>query len=198
MRIRRSACRLFSTFSKSQRATSNSVSLNSIKELHAQLIRTQMHIDPFSISEVIKHYALSPQYLHKAHFVFNQIQGPTLFVWNHMIHGLSRSDRPNDAIHFYNTIYKEVLDLFREMQAVNVRADSLTMMKVILASSCLSEWETADDLVKYIDEHGVVVDIYLGNTLIDIKQVRFGSHPQPPTNFQAHKTTLPNFSPRRY
>ncbi|KAG7014794.1 Pentatricopeptide repeat-containing protein, mitochondrial, partial [Cucurbita argyrosperma subsp. argyrosperma] len=261
MKIPRSVCRLFSTFTetfKSQRATSYSGSLSSIKELHAQLIRTQMHTDPSSISQVIKHYALSPPYLHKAHFVFNQIQGPTLLVWNHMIHGLSKSHRPNDAIHFYNSMYyqgingsnltfifvfkacarvsdvgqgqkvhvhamklgfesylfvsnalihmygcfgelaiarkvfdgmperdvvswnslicgycqfnryKEVLDLFREMQAVNVSADSLTMMKVILACSFLSEWEMADYLVKYIDEHGVVVDVYLGNTLIDM------------------------------
>ncbi|XP_038902389.1 pentatricopeptide repeat-containing protein At2g22410, mitochondrial-like [Benincasa hispida] len=255
MKSPRSACRLFSTFSDSQRATSNSASLNSIKKLHGQLIRTQMHVDPSSIFEVIRYYALSPQYLHKAHFVFNQIQEPTLLVWNQMIHGLSKSYRPNDAIHFYNTMYykgikgshltfiflfkacarvdvgqgqmvhvramklgfesylfvsnalihmytgfrelamarklfdgmperdviswnsiiygyyqfnryKEVLDLFREMQAVNVRADSLTMMKAILASSFLSEWETADYLVKYIDEHRIVVDIYLGNTLI--------------------------------
>ncbi|TYK22272.1 pentatricopeptide repeat-containing protein [Cucumis melo var. makuwa] len=217
-----------------------------------------MHIDPSSISEVIKHYALSPQSLPKAHLVFNQIQRPTLLVWNHMIHGLSKSDRPNDAIYFYNTMYykgiqgnhltliflfkscarvsdvrqgqmvhlhsmklgfgsylfvsnalihtyvcfgelamaqkvfdgmlerdvvswnsiicgyyqfnrfKKVLDLFREMQAINVRADSLTMMKAISASCFLSEWEMGDYLVKYIDEHGVVVDLYLGNTLIDM------------------------------
>ncbi|XP_011651133.1 pentatricopeptide repeat-containing protein At2g22410, mitochondrial [Cucumis sativus] len=258
MQIPRSFCRLFSTFSKSQRAISNSTSLNSIKELHAQLVRAQMHIDPSSISEVIKHYALSPQSLPKAHFVFNQIQRPTLLVWNHMIHGLSKSDRPNDAIHFYNTMYykgiqgshltfiflfkscarvsdvrqgqmvrvhsmklgfesylfvsnalihmyvcfgelamaqkvfdgmlerdvvswnsiicgyyqfnrfKKVLDLFREMQAINVRADSVTMMKAISATCFLSEWEMGDYLVKYIDEHGVVVDLYLGNTLIDM------------------------------
>lgn len=89
--------------------------------------------------------------------VFDEMQERDVVSWNSIICGYCQFNR-----------YKEVLDLFREMQAVNVRADSLTMMKVILASSCLSEWETADDLVKYIDEHGVVVDIYLGNTLIDM------------------------------
>uniref|UniRef100_A0A9I9ECA2 Pentatricopeptide repeat-containing protein n=1 Tax=Cucumis melo TaxID=3656 RepID=A0A9I9ECA2_CUCME len=120
MKIPISFCRPFSTFSNSQRPISKSTSLNSIKELHAQLVRAQMHIDPSSISEVIKHYALSPQSLPKAHL------------------------------------------------AINVRADSLTMMKAISASCFLSEWEMGDYLVKYIDEHGVVVDLYLGNTLIDM------------------------------
>ncbi|XP_022140925.1 pentatricopeptide repeat-containing protein At2g22410, mitochondrial-like [Momordica charantia] len=261
MKFSRSVFRLFSTFSetsKSQRTTNCSISLSSIKELHAQLIRTQMHTDPSSISEVIKYYALSPPFLHKAHFVFNQIQRPTFLIWNHMIRGLSKGDRPTDAIHFYNSMYcqglhgnnltfifvfkacarvsdvergqkvhvhamklgfesylfvsnalihmyacfgeldiarkmfdgmperdvvswnsiicgycqfngfKEVLNLFREMQAINVKADSLTIMKVVLACSFLSEWEMADHLVKYIDENSVVVDIYLGNTLIDM------------------------------
>lgn len=89
--------------------------------------------------------------------VFDEMLEKDVVSWNSIICGYCQFNR-----------YKEVLDLFREMQAVNVKADSLTMMKVVLACSFLREWEMADYLVKYIDVNGVVVDIYLGNTLIDM------------------------------
>ncbi|PON69926.1 Tetratricopeptide-like helical domain containing protein [Parasponia andersonii] len=234
------------------------MSMNSIKELHALLIRANLHKDPYSISQVIKAYALSPPTLHKAHLVFDQIERPTLLVWNNMIRGLSQSDQPSEAMHMYSRMFrqglignnltfiyvlkacarvsdvfhgqkvrihalklgfetylfvgnalihmyascgelgsaqkvfdemterdlvswnslicgytkwnrfKEVLDLFEAMLAANVRPDSVTMMKVILACSYVGQYETADSLVKYIEENHVGTDVYLGNTIIDM------------------------------
>ncbi|GMY07065.1 pentatricopeptide repeat-containing protein At2g22410, mitochondrial-like [Fagus crenata] len=204
MKLTGSISRLFSTYTttqKSERVAKNSISLNPIKELHAHLFRTHLYTDPSSVSAVIKSYALYPPTLPKAHFVFNQIEWPTLLVWNHMIRGLTQSEQPSDAICFYNRMYhqglagdnltlifvfkacarvsdivhgkkcnrfKEVLGLFKAMQAEHVKADKVTMMKVILACSYLSEWEIADSMVKYIEENHVVVDAYLGNTMIDM------------------------------
>ncbi|KAL5567788.1 hypothetical protein UlMin_024363 [Ulmus minor] len=244
--------RLFCTFTSSQQ------SHNSIKELHAHLIRTHLHKDTFLISEVIRFYARSPSNLDKAHFVFDQIERPSLFVWNHMIRGLSQSDEPSQAIHFYCRMYgqgligdnlsfifvlkacarvsdvlhgqkvhvgviklgfqsfvyvanglihmyacsgdlgsaqkvfdemcerdlvswnslicgyskwnrfKEVLGLFEAMRAANMGADSVTMMKVIFACTSLGEYELAGSFVKYIEENDIRVNVYLGNTIIDM------------------------------
>lgn len=261
MKLARPITYFFTTFAanqQSKRVTKKSMSMNSIKELHAHLIRSNLHQDPYSISEVIKAYALSPPNLDKAHLVFDQIERPTLLVWNNMIRGLSQSDQPREAIHTYRHMYlqgltgdnltfifalkacarvsdvlhgqkvhvhalklgfetylfvsnalihmyascgelglaqklfdemterdlvswnslicgftkwnrfKEVLGLFEAMQAANVRPDSVTMMKVILACSYLGQYETADSLVKYIEENRIGIDEYLGNTIIDM------------------------------
>ncbi|KAK0597640.1 hypothetical protein LWI29_027179 [Acer saccharum] len=250
--------RLFSVSSTPERASKKLISIDSIKELHAHLIRTQLHTDPSSISPIIRSYALSPSHLHKAHFVFDQIQRPTLLVFNHMIHGLSQSDQPRKAIHMYckmclhglsgdnltfifvfkacarlkdvfegqkvhvhalklgfesylfvsnalihmygscgeldfarkvfsemferdlvswNSLicgysqcnrFEEVLGLFDSMQAASVKADAVTMVKVVMACIYLANWDVADSMVKYIKENDIEIDVYLGNTLIDM------------------------------
>ncbi|KAJ0042716.1 hypothetical protein Pint_17362 [Pistacia integerrima] len=263
MKLARHIKRHFTTSStnpKLGRISKKIVYINSVKELHAQLIRTRLHKDPFSVSHVIKSYALSesPSYLHKAHLVFNQLERPTLLVFNHMIRGFSQSDRPNKAIDMYNNMYhqglagdnltfifvfkacarvqdvfhgqkfhahatklgvesylfvsnalihtyalcgdlgfahkvfdqmcnrdlvswnslicgysqcnkfEEVLGLFNSMQEANIKADAVTMVKVILACIYLGSWCTADSMVKYIEENNIEIDVYLGNTLIDM------------------------------
>ncbi|KAJ7970031.1 Pentatricopeptide repeat-containing protein, partial [Quillaja saponaria] len=259
MKLRKTTTsRLFSTFPGKLQPEPIVKSFNSVKESHGHLIRTHLHTDPSSISEVVKSYALSSSNLLKAQLVFNQIERPTVLVWNHMIRGLSQSDQPREAIRMYNRMchqgfagnnltfifvlkacarvcdilegqkvhvcalklgfesylfvsnalihmysscgdlgfarkvfdgieerdlvswnslicgysqgnrFKEVLGLFEAMQAVNVKADAVTMMKVMLACVHLGEWDIADAMVKYIEYNHVSIDVYLGNTLIDM------------------------------
>ncbi|KAK4340837.1 hypothetical protein RND71_039338 [Anisodus tanguticus] len=233
-------------------------SSNSIAELHGHLIRTHKHSNPFAISNVIKSYSLFPTTLHKALLVFNQTEQPTLPIWNYIIRGLVKSDRPIDALHMFEKMrqrglhgnnltfiyifkaclqlsdivlgravhvnvlklgyesylyvdnalifmygscgdlvgarkmfdemsdrdlvswnslicgysqcnrYNEVLGLFASMQVENVKADAVTMVKVVLACSYLGDFETVDTVVKYIGDNCVRIDVYLGNTLIDM------------------------------
>ncbi|XP_015077503.1 pentatricopeptide repeat-containing protein At2g22410, mitochondrial-like [Solanum pennellii] len=236
----------------------SSNSIASAKELHAHLIRTQKYSDPFAISHVIRLYSLFPTSLHKALVAFNQTERPTLPIWNYMLRGLSKSDRPIEALHMYvrmrqqgfpgnnltfififkaclqlsdivlgqavhvnvlklgyqsylyvcnaliytygscgdlvgagkvfdrmserdlvswNSLicgysqcykYHEVLGLFASMQAENVKADAVTLVKVVLACSYLGDFDTADFVAKYIRDSCVRIDVYLGNTLIDM------------------------------
>lgn len=261
MKLARPTARLFSISTatkESERETKRSISTDSIKKLHAHLIRKYLHKESSSISEVVRSYALSPLYLDKARLVFDQIERPTFLVWNHMIRGLSQSDQPSEAIRMYIRMYhqglsgnnltfifvfkacgrvpdivhgqkvrvhalklgfenylfisnalihmyascgdlglaqkvfdrmedrdlvswnslicgfaqrssfKDVLRLFEAMKAANVRPDSVTMVKVISACAYLSEFGIADSVVKYIEEHHVGNDVYLGNTMIDM------------------------------
>ena len=92
---------------KSGRVSKNSMSIDSSKELHAHLIITHLHTDPSLMSEVIRSYSLSSTNLHKAHFAFNQIESPTLVVWNHIIRGFSQTDRPLEAIHMYARMHHQ-------------------------------------------------------------------------------------------
>lgn len=258
--------RLFSSTSspvlKAAPYLKSSNSIASAKELHGHLIRTQKHSDPFAISDVIRFYSLFPTSIHKALLAFWQTQRPTLPIWNYMIQGLSKSDRPIEALHMYDRMhqqglrgnnltfififkacsqlsdillgravhvnvlklgylsylyvcnaliymygscgdlacarkvfdemserdlvswnslicgysqcnqYHEVLGLFSSMQAENIKADAVTLVKVVLACSYLGDFDTMDSVAKYIRDSCVRIDVYLGNTLIDMYGTR--------------------------
>ena len=80
-----------------------------------------------------------------------------LVSWNSLICGYSQCNK-----------YKEVLRLFEAMTAANIKADPVTMVKVILACSHLGDSQVADSMVEHIKENNVEIDVSLGNTLIDI------------------------------
>ncbi|KAJ8531308.1 hypothetical protein K7X08_026742 [Anisodus acutangulus] len=89
--------------------------------------------------------------------IFDEMSDRDLVSWNSLICGYSQCNR-----------YNEVLGLFASMQVENVKADAVTMVKVVLACSYLGDFETVDTVVKYIGDNCVRIDVYLGNTLIDM------------------------------
>ncbi|QHO22413.1 hypothetical protein HN51_046285 [Arachis hypogaea] len=93
----------------------------------------------------------------RAQKVFDEMPERDLVSWNSLICGYSMGKR-----------FREVLSVFEEMCAVGVRGDAVTMVKVLFACSCLGEWGVFDQMVEYIEENGVEIDVYLGNTLIDL------------------------------
>ncbi|MBA0701580.1 hypothetical protein Goari_026900 [Gossypium aridum] len=89
--------------------------------------------------------------------VFHTMGKRDLVSWNSLICGYSQCKK-----------FKELLGLFNTMQEDNVKADAVTMVKVILASCYTDNMGLADSMVKYIEENCIHVDVYLGNTLIDM------------------------------
>ncbi|KAL9225277.1 hypothetical protein vseg_001222 [Gypsophila vaccaria] len=92
-----------------------------------------------------------------AHKVFDGMFERDLVSWNALICGYSRCGR-----------YKEVLGVFDSMRVAGVKADAVTMLKAIVACNMLSEWDVADAMMDYIERNCVEVDVYLGNTMIDL------------------------------
>ncbi|OWM79502.1 putative pentatricopeptide repeat-containing protein At3g15930 [Punica granatum] len=88
--------------------------------------------------------------------VFDEMPERDLVSWNSLICGYSQSGR-----------FGEVLHLFDMMQARDMKADAVTMVKVILACGYMDETKLADRAVEYVEREKVEVDVYLGNTLID-------------------------------
>ena len=89
--------------------------------------------------------------------VFDEMPERDLVSWNSLVCGYSMGKR-----------YREVLGVFEAMRAAGVKGDAVTMVKVVLACCCLGRWGVADEMVEYIEENGVEIDVYLGNTLIDM------------------------------
>ncbi|OIT03771.1 pentatricopeptide repeat-containing protein, mitochondrial [Nicotiana attenuata] len=92
-----------------------------------------------------------------ARIVFDEMSDRDLVSWNSLICGYSQCNR-----------FREVLSLFGSMQAENVKADAVTLVKVVLACSHIGDIDTVDFVAKYIEDNCVRIDVYLGNTLIDM------------------------------
>ncbi|KAG9158451.1 hypothetical protein Leryth_013189 [Lithospermum erythrorhizon] len=95
--------------------------------------------------------------LYFAQRVFYGIHDKDLVSWSSLICG-----------YFQNNKFKEVLSLFEAMRGENVRADATIMIKVLVASNYLGDQQVVDNMVFYIEDKGVDIDVYLGNTLIDL------------------------------
>ncbi|KAI3808843.1 hypothetical protein L1987_24805 [Smallanthus sonchifolius] len=235
-----------------------------VKELHARLIRAHLHTGPSSILPVIRSYSLLPNNLHRTLYVFDQIERPTLLIWNIAIRCSSQSDRPAFALHLFDKMrnrglkgnnltsifvlkaccrvqdagfggkvhahlfkmgfisylyvcnslihmyascgqlecakkvfdemperdlvswnsvicgysqcnrFKEVLSVFDRLREADLIPDSVTMVKVMLACINIGDKSIAESMVKYIKDNNIAIDIYLGNTLIDLHG-RYGS-----------------------
>ncbi|KAL6581556.1 hypothetical protein OROMI_007479 [Orobanche minor] len=89
--------------------------------------------------------------------VFDEMDDRDLVSWNSLICAYSQCAK-----------YEEVLGLFHMMRMKNVKADAVTMVKVVIACNYLGEWKLLDSMVDYIDANCIDIDVYLGNTLIDV------------------------------
>jgi pentatricopeptide repeat protein len=64
--------------------------------------------------------------------------------------------------------FREALEMFREMQRSNVRADEFTMVSVITACAQLGALEMGEWVRIYISRQGIKLDLFVGNALIDM------------------------------
>ncbi|KAK4436332.1 Pentatricopeptide repeat-containing protein, mitochondrial [Sesamum alatum] len=119
---------LISKTAKSDLISDLRIPRDPIGELHAHFIRTHQHRNPNAMSKVIKSYALNQTSMQKSRSAFVEIDHPTLPIWNHMIRGLSQSDRPVDA-----------LDLFDKMREQGLRGDNLTFIFACKACGRVSD-----------------------------------------------------------
>ncbi|KAJ4977592.1 hypothetical protein NE237_008372 [Protea cynaroides] len=113
------------------------------------------------ISNSLIHMFASFGELNLAHKVFDGMPFRDLVSWNSLICGCSQGNK-----------FKDILQLFEAMQAEKVKADAVTMMKVVLACSHFGNQELYNSMVKYIAENHVEMDMYLGNALMDL----YGRH----------------------
>lgn len=89
--------------------------------------------------------------------MFDWMTERDLVSWNSLICGYA-----------HNGQMERVLQLFRAMQVQNIVADTVTMVKVVMACSFVGDLASVDEVTNYIEVNRVRVDTYLGNSLIDL------------------------------
>ncbi|KAK9672690.1 hypothetical protein RND81_12G117600 [Saponaria officinalis] len=126
------------------------------KRIHVNVVKNGYESYLFVSNALISMYGFCGE-MGYAHKVFDVMPERDLVSWNSLICGYSRCN-----------MYKEVLGVFDSMRVAGVKADAVTMLKAIVACNMLSEWDVADAMMDYIERNCVEVDVYLGNTMIDL------------------------------
>ncbi|KAL4039149.1 hypothetical protein IC575_002794 [Cucumis melo] len=88
---------------------------------------------------------------------FDKMPEKDYVSWTAMIDGYIRSNR-----------FKEALELFRNMQATNVKPDEFTMVSVLTACAHLGALELGEWIRTYINRNKINNDLFVRNALIDM------------------------------
>ncbi|CAM8902989.1 unnamed protein product [Rhodiola kirilowii] len=126
--------------------------------------------------------------LESASRVFELMQNKTTALWNTMISGYVRIGDVNSARRMFNkmpernvvswntmigalvqeTLFQEAIELFRVMQAEDVKPDRVTLMSVALAAGQLGSLELAKWIHGYITKKNIYCDTKLKTALVDM------------------------------
>ncbi|CAO2205399.1 unnamed protein product [Urochloa humidicola] len=93
----------------------------------------------------------------RARYLFDGMPERDTISWTAMIDGYVQAAQ-----------FKEALEMFREMQYSNVRADEFTMVSVITACAQLGALEMGEWARVYMSRQGIKMDVFVGNALIDM------------------------------
>ncbi|KAG7564061.1 Pentatricopeptide repeat [Arabidopsis suecica] len=129
--------------------------LNQVKQLHAQIIRRNLHQDLHIAPKLISALSLCRQ-TNLALRVFNQVQEPNVHLCNSLIRAHALNSQPYQA--FF---------VFSEMQKFGLFADNFTYPFLLKACSGQSWLPVVKMMHNHIEKLGLSSDIYVPNALID-------------------------------
>ncbi|KAI7993571.1 Pentatricopeptide repeat-containing protein [Camellia lanceoleosa] len=125
-------------------------------KVHGFSVVSGFDLDAFLGSSLVDMYAKCGQ-LEDARKVFDRIPNRNIVCWTSMIAGYVQSD-----------LYKDAIDLFREMQVVGVRADSPTIACVISACGHSGALHQGRWVHGYCERNHIEMNLPVKNALIDM------------------------------
>ncbi|CAA7051865.1 unnamed protein product [Microthlaspi erraticum] len=129
--------------------------LAQVKQLHAQIIRRNLHQDLHIAPKLISALSLCRQ-MTLAVRVFNQVQQPNVHLCNSLIRAHAQNSHPYQAF-----------SVFSEMQRIGLIADNFTYPFLLKACSGQSWLPVVKMIHNHIEKLGLSSDIYVPNALID-------------------------------
>lgn len=126
------------------------------KAIHGCLIKLGLEHEPDLLISLTAMYAKGGQVIVARSF-FNQLEEPGLILWNAMISGYAK-----------NGYAEEAVELFRKMNAKNMRTDSITLRSAILGVAQVGSLELAKWMDDYVGRTEYKTDIFVNTALIDM------------------------------
>ncbi|CBI22269.3 unnamed protein product, partial [Vitis vinifera] len=130
-------------------------SLNQVKQIHAQVLKANLHRESFVGQKLIAAFSLCRQ-MTLAVNVFNQIQDPDVLLYNTLIRAHVRNSEPLLAF-----------SVFFEMQDSGVCADNFTYPFLLKACSGKVWVRVVEMIHAQVEKMGFCLDIFVPNSLID-------------------------------
>ncbi|XP_042513859.1 pentatricopeptide repeat-containing protein At2g22410, mitochondrial [Macadamia integrifolia] len=115
------------------------------------------------VHNAVLHMLVTCGELGAARLLFDESSLRDLVSWNSMINGYVRSGRPSEA-----------MELYREMEAEQVKPDEVTMIGVVSSCAQMEDLNSGSDFHRYIEESGLKLTTPLSNALMDM-YVKCGS-----------------------
>ncbi|KAJ0098778.1 hypothetical protein Patl1_21839 [Pistacia atlantica] len=129
--------------------------LNHVKQLHAQIIKKDLHNDLYIAPKLVSSLSLCRQ-MELAIKVFNYIQDPNVHLYNTLIRACVQ-----------NSMNVHAFRVFLEMQKVGVFADNFTYPFLLKACSGQNWLKVVQMIHALIEKCGFLSDIFVPNALID-------------------------------
>ncbi|KAJ7952364.1 Pentatricopeptide repeat [Quillaja saponaria] len=129
-------------------------------------------------------------FMEEARKLFDEMDVKDSFSWNTMIGGYVDSGITEAALKLFDRMpegtkdlitfkmmidgcakelrFKEVLEIFQEMQKLKVKPDSFILVNALSACSNMVTLEQGEQIQVYIDRHEVEMDAVLGTALVDM------------------------------
>eukprot|EP01018_Ginkgo_biloba_P026788 Gb_37509 [translate_table: standard] len=126
------------------------------KWVHDYIIQRGFELDVFIGNSLISMYAKCCS-IDIAQHLFDRMSKRNVISWNAMIAGYVQNGHANEA-----------LKVFHQMQVAEEMPDSVTMVSVLQACAHLGALEQGIWVHKYIIQHGFELNVFVGNSLIDM------------------------------
>ncbi|KAL5814758.1 hypothetical protein ACOSQ4_025399 [Xanthoceras sorbifolium] len=129
---------------------------------HGMVVKLSLGDDVFVLNSLIHFYASCGD-LDFAYQVFVRIGEKDVVSWNSMISGFVQGG-----------CFDKALELFRGMEAENVKPNVVTMVGVLSACAKMKDLEFGRWVRSYIEQNGIKMDLTLSNAMLDM-YVKCGS-----------------------
>nr|XP_023916380.1 pentatricopeptide repeat-containing protein At1g08070, chloroplastic [Quercus suber] len=133
-------------------------SLQDLKQVHSQIIKTGLHNTHFALSKLIEFCAISPYGdLAYALLLFESIEEPNRFIWNNIIRGCSLSSNPIVA-----------LELFVRMILCGTEPNSYTFPFLFKSCAKIGATHEGKQIHAHVVKLGLENDAFVHTSLINM------------------------------
>ncbi|PRQ49917.1 putative tetratricopeptide-like helical domain, DYW domain-containing protein [Rosa chinensis] len=128
--------------------------LQSLKAVHASILRTYLHFNIFFCTNLIAHYASLGSTSH-AYTLFSAFSSSDVFLWNVIIKGFVD-----------NGLYNRAIALYSQMWELGVHPDHFTFPFVLKACGYVCDHKVGVKVHGDVIQCGYAADLFVGNSLI--------------------------------